>query len=79
MFDPGAARRLTSSAPANVAPLEMPQKMPSFRASSRVSRSDSAPFTPMISSTRLPSSTSLASLGMKSGDQPCIRCGRNDV
>ena len=54
---PGSSRPLcavfaTSSAPAKVAPAEMPQKMPSFCASSRAHCSASAPLIGMNSSIR---------------------------
>ena len=77
MVEPGGARRATSSAAASVAPLEVPTKMPSFCASSRERRSASAPATGTISSIRPASTACSVSVEMKSGAQPCMRCGRN--
>src|SRR5215469_2764306 len=77
MFAPGGARRATSSAAASVAPLEVPTNIPSFCASSRERRNASAPATGTISSTYPAATASSVSLEMKSGAQPCIRCGRN--
>ena len=65
-----------SSAAASVAPLEVPTKMPSCRASSRARRNASSPATGTISSISPASTASSVSREMKSGAQPCIRCGR---
>ena len=74
---PRGARRATSSAAASVAPLEVPTKMPSCVASSRARRSASLPFTGTISSTSPSAIAFSVRREMKSGLQPCIRCGRN--
>jgi hypothetical protein len=65
--DPGSSPSQTVSAPASVAPPVMPQKMPSFVASSRDSLSASAPPTPTMRSTCPASIASPVSFGMKSG------------
>ena len=49
--EPSGESAATWSAPASVAPPVIPQKIPSRRASSRNSRSASAPLTPTIRST----------------------------
>ncbi len=77
-FDPGSAFSATASAPASVAPAEMPTKMPSLVASSPHKRNASLPSIGMIASIILASTASSVSFGMKSGLQPCIKCGRNN-
>jgi hypothetical protein len=78
MFVPGFERCAIASAAASVAPLDVPTKIPSRRASSRASLSASLPATGTISSTRPAPTASSVSFEMKSGDQPCIKCGRKN-
>ena len=77
MFAPGSAFSATAIAPARVAPADMPTKMPSCVASDRDSLMASSPLIGSISSMYFASIASSVSRGMKSGVQPCIRCGRN--
>jgi hypothetical protein len=76
MLLPGGAASAICSAPASVAPPEIPARIPSFVASSRARRRDSAPLTGRILSMSPAAIASWVSLAMKSGLQPCIRCGR---
>ena len=74
--DPFGADSQIFKAPENVAPLEVPTKIPSFCASSCDSRIASAPLIGTIWCISFIETASSVSLGMKSGAQPCITCGR---
>jgi hypothetical protein len=77
MLAPFGASAATCKAPANVAPAVMPTKMPSFCASSWLSRIASAPGDAQDAIDDLHLHASPVSFGMKSGVQPCMGCGLN--
>lgn len=71
MTEPSSASFATLSAAANVAPEEIPQKMPSLRASAREASMASASLTVRI----LCGTSRSRTFGTKSGVQPWILCG----
>ena len=75
-FAPSGAVSQTFSAPASVAPPEIPVKIPSLRAKARVNRKASSPLMGNTLSIHFASTASSVSFGIKSGLHPCIKCGR---
>src|SRR5438552_17431026 len=75
MVEPLGASAAMRRAPAKVAPELMPTKIPSFWASSLLQRMASGLVTRRTLWMRLVLIASSASLGMKSGLQPCWGCG----
>jgi len=73
--EPAAAFSASFIATAKVAPLEMPQKMPSFAASARAHLMPSGPGIATRSSKYFLSIASCSTNGTKSGVQPWIGCG----
>ena len=74
MTDPLGAFSATLSAPANVAPPEMPVKMPSFLANACAVLTASLPSTLTRSSYKFMFKPFSRTNGMKSGVQPCTGC-----